>query len=117
MSAADMILIPSGDCYGIEKTLYTALRNGCIPVTAKNCFSANNLSDIFDDLSTGCMFKNNEITEDKISDYESVFFKALEFYNNNSTCWNSIIKNAMNYNYDWDFGSLEIYNNLYDDLL
>ena len=117
MSAADMILIPSGDCYGIEKTLYTALRNGCIPVTAKNCFSANNLSDIFDDLSTGCMFKNNEITEDKISDYESVFFKALEFYNNNSTCWNSIIKNAMNYNCDWDFNSLEIYNNLYDDLL
>ena len=117
LSAADMILIPSDNCLKIENLLYNALKYGCIPLISRNSFLNNNISDIFDDLNTGCVFKTNPVQEEGISEYESLFLKALDFYTKNNTSWNLIVKNALSYDSGWDFESIEKYNNLYDDLI
>ncbi len=113
ISASDMILMPSGNCLGIESILYTALKYGCIPIVSKEGFDPDTVTDIFDDMSTGCAFKNSGISEN----YDDAFLKALEFYTSNPAPWNIVIKNAMNSNCGWDFKSLEKYNNIYEELI
>jgi HD superfamily phosphohydrolase len=71
------------------------------------------VTDIFDDMNTGCAFKNGGYSEE----YEGAFLKALEFYTNNPACLNIVIKNAMNRNCGWDFSSLEKYNDIYEELI
>lgn len=116
MSSSDMLMIPSGNCLNIENILYTGLRFGCIPIVSENGSVGNIVSDIFDDMNTGCGFKKGNIHEENISDYESVFLKALDFYSHN-TSWNLIIKNAINYNTNWDFETIEKYNSLYEEII
>lgn len=113
LSASDMILIPSGNSLGVENLLYTALQYGCIPVVSKEGFDSDIVTDIFDDMNTGCAFKNGGYSEE----YEGAFLKALEFYTNNPACLNIVIKNAMNRNCGWDFSSLEKYNDIYEELI
>ena len=115
-SAADMILIPSGEFSGVEKIFYGALKNGCIPVLSKSNCPNSTIPDILDDISTGCVFKNG-VQNDNDTEYESAFFKALEFYTHNTTSWNPIVKNALNYECDWDFETTEKYNGLYDEII
>ncbi len=117
VSGADMILIPSDNYLKIENFLFNALKYGCIPVLSKNGFTNSGISDIFDDLNNGCVFRAKSDSEDSTSEYENVFLKALDFYTNNNTCWNPIIKNAMNYDYTYDFETLEKYNSIYEELL
>ena len=116
LSAADMILIPSGNSDGIENIFYKAIHNGCIPILSKNSCPNPLIQDIFNDMNSGCVFKNG-ITDKNNSEYENVFLKALEFYTNNSSSWNVIVKNALNYDCGWDFETTEKYNNLYDELI
>lgn len=117
MSAADMVLFPSGDCLGIEKLLYTALKYGCVPIVSRKGICADIVTDIFDNMSIGCGFKNRDILDDEIKEYETGFIRALEFYTNNNASWNVLMNNAMNYNSGWDFESIEEYNSVYDDLI
>jgi len=117
LSAADMILIPSGNYLGAEDIFYAALKNGCIPILSKSNCPNSLVSDIFDDLNTGCVFKNGELNTNNDTEYETVFLKALEFYTNNTSSWNVIIKNALNYECGWDFETIEKYNNLYNELI
>lgn len=116
LAAADMILIPSSNCFKIETLLYNALKNGCIPLISGQDFTNYNISDIFDDLISGCVFKTKK-TENSDTEYESLLKKALDFYNANNSSWNLIVKNALNYDSSWDFKSLEEYNNIYEELI
>lgn len=113
LSASDMILIPSANCLGIERILHMALQYGCIPVVSKEGFDPDTVTDIFDDMTTGCVFKNGGLSEN----YQDAFLKALEFYTSNPAPWNIIIKNAMSYSSGWDFEALEKYNNVYEDII
>ena len=117
MSSADMMLFPSGKSFGVEKTLYTALKYGCVPIVSNSGICSDIVTDILDDMTNGCGFKNNNGTGDEIKDFEAIFIRALDFYANNSSSWNVLIKNAMSYNSGWDFESIEKYNNLYDDVI
>lgn len=115
LSSSDMILIPSANGLDTEDLLYNALGYGCIPVLSENCFN-NTVSDIFDDMNEGCVFRNGADT-DAVDGYDAVFMKALEFYTTNSAGMNIVIKNAMNYDCGWDFEALEKYNNIYEELI
>ena len=117
VSGADMILIPSDNCLKMENCLYNALRFGCIPILSQNSYINSGISDIFDDLINGCVFRAKSDSVENGSEYEYVFLKALDFYTNNNTCWNPIIKNALNYDSSYDFETLEKYNNIYEELL
>ena len=117
VSGADLILIPSDNYLKTENFLFYALKYGCIPVLSKNGFNNCDISDIFDDLNNGCAFRAKSDSEDSISEYENALLKALDLYTNNNTCWNPIIKNAMNYDCSYDFKTLEKYNNVYGELL
>ena len=116
LSAADMIFIPSGECLGIEDIFYGALKNGCIPILSSNSCPNPHIPALFDDLNTGCVFKNVE-SDNNDTEYETTFLKALEFYTNNTSSWNAIVKNALNYDYSWNFETIEKYNNLYNEII
>jgi hypothetical protein len=96
LSAADMILIPSWNNIGIENIFYGALHNGCIPVLSKSSCPNPLVQSIFDNLNTGCVFQNNQL-DDNNTEFENIIIKALEFYTNNTSGWNIILKNALNY--------------------
>ena len=120
LSAADMVLIPSGSCLNVEKILYTALKYGCIPVVSNEGICGDTIVDIFDDINIGCGFKKGDSSETSESEteFESTFLKALNFYTSQtSSAWNPIIKNAMNYDTNWDFESIEKYNEVYENTL
>ena len=117
LSASDMILIPSGNCFKVEDILYKSLNYGCIPVIGNDGFSGIEVSDIFDDMNNGCVFKADRHSGEEDDDYETLLIKALEFYTNNTASWNLIIKNAISHENRWDFASIEEYNNLYEELI
>lgn len=116
LAASDMILIPSSNSYKIEPLLFNALKQGCIPLISGRDFTNYNISDIFDNLVSGCVFKTKK-TDNNDTEFESLLIKTLDFYNTNNSSWNLIIKNAMNYDCSWDFKSLEEYNNIYEELI
>lgn len=125
LAASDIVLIPSGDCLNIENTIYSALKYGCIPIVNSKGVCADIVTDIFDDMNTGCGFKTENIydyTDDNYIEkyreaYNNAVLKALNFMNNNKSSWNIIIENAMKYDSSWDFETLEKYNNLYEDII
>ena len=117
LSSADMILIPSGNCLKTEINLYEALSYGCIPVISKENFGTDIVQDIFDDMNSGCVFMNCGHADDKNTEYESIFLKAIEYYTNNQKSWSLITENAMKYDSSWDFRSIEEYNNLYEEII
>ena len=97
--------------------MYDSLCYGCIPIIGNDGFSGADVSDIFEDMNNGCVFKADKISENSEDNYEPLLLKALEFYTNNSASWNLIIKNAMDFESGWDFASIEKYNNLYEELI
>ena len=128
LSGSDMILIPSDNNLNIEKTIYLALKYGCIPVTKRNFISDKIVTDIFDDMNSGCGFKEDkdikienpegkEQIEIEAEKYTNTALKVLNFYNENAMSWNLLIKNAMNSNIGWDFESIEQFNDLYENAL
>ena len=117
MASSDMVLLPTGNCLNIEDSLYTALEYGCVPVVLNYGICGNIVTDILDDMTIGCGFKNSVSVGDDIKDYESAFIKALDFYTNNISSWNIILKNAMNYDTGWDFEAIEAYNNAFENMI
>ena len=78
-------------------------------------------ADIFDDITYGCGFKtkealfnNNETDVTEI--YMNTLNKALNLYTKNPSSWNLLIKNAMSYDSSWNFGIIEKYNEIYENL-
>ena len=117
LSASDMVLIPSAECFNVENILYASLKYGCIPVVGDNAFSEALVHDIFEDLNDGCIFKTDENPDGAEDGYETLFLKALDFYANNSGSWNLVLKNAMSYDSGWNFKAIEEYNNVYEELI
>lgn len=117
LSASDMVLIPSGNCFKVENVLYDSLCYGCIPIIGNDGFLGADVSDIFEDMNNGCVFKADKISENNEDNYEPLLLKVLEFYTNNSASWNLIVKNAMDFEFGWDFASIEEYNILYEELI
>ena len=111
-----MVLLPASEVINIEQTVYTALKYGCIPITTEEGICGEIVTDIFDDMTTGCGFKKAERLDETIDKFEAVLIKALNFFVHNSSSWNILIKNAMQYDSSWDFKTLEQYNNIYEEL-
>ena len=100
----------------------------CIPVTKRNYICDKIITDIFEDMNSGCGFKEDknvkiENSEEKepieieSEKYANTLLRALDFYNDNAMSWNLLIKNAMNSNIGWDFESIGQFNDLYENAL
>lgn len=96
---------------------YLAMKYGCIPVALRNGIYNDTIIDIFDDMANGCGFKTQKTlyTSHDASDiYFHALIKALNLYTQNSSGWNILIKNALDYNSEWTFELIEKYNKIYD---
>jgi hypothetical protein len=116
LAASNIYLIHSGQNIQSEEIIYTALKYGCIPVIFKNDEKSDILKDIFDDMNEGCCFKLPYDSTNEIENYEELIIKVLNFYFNNSSSWNIIVKNAMNYDSSWNFEKIQAFNSIYDEL-
>ena len=92
---------------------YIMLKHGAIPVVFDSGIYSSSITDIFDNMTTGCGFKSNELTD---GEYEKTLVKAVNFYQHNNRSWNILIKNGMSYDSDWNFDMVEKYNSLYEEL-
>ena len=115
-ASSDIVLMPTSEQFGVENLIYTALKNGCIPVAENRGIFKEIIIDIYDDLSKGCGFKHGDKPNGDFSDFEMTFFKAISFYTQNPAGWNLIIKNAINTDSSWDINTIEKYNNIYEEL-
>ena len=112
-AAADITLLPAKEnpC-GTEH--YLAMKFGCIPVVSASGIYNDTVSDILEDITSGCGFKTKNNDEDHFNEFFITTKKALDFYYQNQGSWNLIIKNAMNYNDSWTFQIIERYNKIYN---
>lgn len=116
LSASDMILIPSGNCLNVEQTFYEALKYGCIPVVTNDGAPGKIIAEIYGNISYNS--ESNKIGDIAQIDenFENMLFKMMDFYQNNRLGWNTVIKNVMDYNSNWDFITIENYNRLYEKI-
>ena len=119
LAASDMILIPRRANLTTSEH-FIAMNYGCVPVVARSGILNDTISDIFDDISDGCGFKTKSglITEDDSNEiFINTLLKALNLYQNNPNSWNLLIKNCLNYDSNWNFKTLEKYNQIYNELI
>ena len=116
LASTDIILLTNGYSIGLEDLIYMALNYGCIPVVENRGVCGNIVTDIFDDMTLGIGFKKAGISEQTNDEFEQAILKAIEFYTKTSSSWNSIVKNAINNNYSWNFDLLQQYNDIYENL-
>ena len=116
LSASDMILLTDSTLNDIENILFSALKYGCIPVVTQEGIFKEVVSEIFDDMTKGCGFIKPDANNSTDNIYSDVLLKAINFYNRNSSNWNSLIKNAINYDSSWDFEIIRQYNDIYEEL-
>ncbi len=117
-ASADLTLLPARENPTSELHLL-ALKYGCIPVASRNGIYNDTISDIFDDMTSGCGFKTRaKLTndEDSFASFLKITEKALNLYTNNPSSWNLLIKNAMNIDSGWNFEVIEQYNTIYNKL-
>lgn len=117
-AASDMTLIPRRSNL-ITTEHINAMRYGCIPIVSKNGILNDTISDIFDDINLGCGFKTKTglmTEEDNNVLFMAPLTKALGIYQNNPASWNLLVKNCLNNKSDWDFETLEKYNQIYESL-
>ena len=115
-ASSDMIFLPARN-NPTSNEHYIAMKYGCIPITSRVGIYNDTISDIFDDITYGCGFKTKTTldTEDDANEiYLKTVFKALNLYTQNPSSWNLLIKNAINYDSDWRFDTIEKYNNIYE---
>ncbi len=119
LASSDMVLLPKR--YNTKtKEHYFAMSYGCIPVVSKIGIFNDTVIDIFDDISNGNGFKTKDnltVNEDVNLIFYNTLNKALNLYNQSPTSWNSLIKNAMNYNSSWSFEIVEKYNEIYEKIM
>ena len=117
-ASADMTFIPRrANLNTLEHFL--ALNYGCVPVVARSGILNDTISDIFDDMTYGCGFKTKTTlltNEDNNVLFLTPVLKALNIYQNNSSGWNLLIKNSLNYESNWAFNILEKYNKIYKEI-
>lgn len=117
LASSDMIIIPSR-INSDGKLTVEAMKQGCIPIVARNGINNDIVVDIFDNM-LGCGFKT-EVGLDIVDNPELMYFKtvlkALNFYMQNGS-WNLIIKNCLEYKSEWSFEMLEKYNQIYESLI
>ena len=116
LASTDIILLTNGYSIGLEDLIYMALNYGCIPVVENRGVCGNIVTDIFDDMTLGTGFKKAGMNEKQTDEFEQTLLKAIEFYTKTSSSWNSIVKNAINNNYSWNFDLLQQYNDIYENL-
>ena len=121
LAATDMVLVTDSYSIGVEDLIYTALHNGCVPIVKNSGICRELITDIFDDMNNGTGFRiglsqtiDNKYSLDR--NFEVAFLKALDFYTKSTSSWNVIIKNAINFDYSWNFELIEQYNNIYESL-
>lgn len=117
-AASDIALFPTRT--NSSKTEhYKAMKFGCIPVASRSGILNDTIADIFDDMIFGCGFKTkNPLLTDKNANetYFETLSKAINLFINNNSSWNLLIKNAMNYDSNWNFEIIEKYNKIYDSI-
>ena len=99
---------------------FLAMHYGCVPIVSRVGILNDTVKDIFDDITNGCGLntKVNLITEnDAYEAFLTAVMKALNIIQNNPASCNMLIKNSMNYQFDWSFEVLEKYNQIYDELM
>ena len=119
LASADMILLPARKNVG-DTLHFEAMKYGCIPICNNSGIYSDTITDIFDNISTGCGFKtdiNLNLSDDPNSVFLKTLFKALNFYVDNHSSYNILIENCMKYNSDWTFKIIEKYNNIYESLI
>ena len=117
MAASNIYLCPDGNGVDDYELLFTALKYGCVPVIFKKDSKNDLLKDIFDDMNDGCCFKLPQDSSEETKDDEDLLIKAINFYFNNASSWNLIMKNAMSYDSGWNFERIAAFNALYDELM
>ena len=119
LASADIFLSPRR-INTVSPEHLLAMRYGCVPVAAGSGILNDNILSIFDDINLGCGFKTEGsliMTDDNPEEFLSPLIKAINFYNNNPSGWNLVMKNCMEHQSGWDFKALEKYNNIYQKLL
>lgn len=119
VSSSDIVLFPYRKNIVSELPLM-AIHYGCVPVVSNIGFLNDLVIDIYDDMENGCGFKTNYLnynTENAEIDFLTASIKCINFYKQNHTGWNIIVKNALNTCVHWDFEIIEKYNNIYEDIL
>jgi len=117
-ASADLTLLPARE-NPTSELHYLALKYGCIPVASRNGIYNDTISDIFEDMTTGCGFKTKtKLTndEDSFASFMKVTEKAINLYTNNPASWNLLIENAMNIDCGWNFEVIEKFNEIYDKM-
>ena len=117
-AASDMILLPKRANI-VTPEHYIAMKYGCVPIAARSGIFNDTIADIFDDITFGCGFKTKTpllIEDDANEIYRAVILKALNLFTKNPASWNLLIKNAMSYDSSWNFGIIEKYNEIYENL-
>lgn len=115
-AAADIALFPTRANIP-DKEHYKAMKFGCIPVASRSGILNDTVTDIFDDMISGCGFKTKSslLTKANANEiYLETLSKALNLFINTNSSWNLLIKNAMNYDYSWNFEIIEKYNEIYE---
>ena len=113
-AASDMALFPAKE-NPVTVEHFISMRYGCIPIASRIGIFNDTISDIFEDMNTGCGFKTPKSnTKNDFIDFYSTIEKALNLYLQNQGSWNLLIKNAMNYDSGWSFKVLERYNKIYN---
>ena len=115
-AAADIALFPTRANIP-DKEHYKAMKFGCIPVASRSGILNDTVTDIFDDMISGCGFKTKTslLTKANANEiYLETLSKALNLFINTNSSWNLLIKNAMNYDYSWNFEIIEKYNEIYE---
>lgn len=115
-AAADIALFPTRANIP-DKEHYKAMKFGCIPVASRSGILNDTVTDIFDDMISGCGFKTKSslLTKANANEiYLETLSKALNLFINTNSSWNLLIKNAMNYDSGWNFEVIEKYNEIYE---
>ena len=97
-----------------------SLNYGCIPVVSKIGFLNDLITDIYDDMENGCGFMvnyHNADLENAEIEFLKTSIKCINFYKQNSTGWNLIVKNALNTDVGWNFNVVEKINDIYDEII
>lgn len=119
LAGSDMFLLPRRVNTNSNEH-FLAMHYGCVPIVSRVGILNDTVKDIFDDITNGCGLKTkvNLITEnDAYEAFLTPVMKALNIIQNNPASWNMLIKNSMNYQFDWSFEVLEKYNQIYDELM
>ena len=118
-AASDFIMLPYRK-NSSEDTYLKAIKFGCVPIVTSVGSLNDNIVDIFDDMTTGCGFKtekNIRTKEEFEQDFLKTTLKAINFYSQNPSSFNVLIKNCLEYDTSWNFKIIEKYNDIYEELL